>query len=870
MKKIKKIVSLLAFIAFIITSVFVFSNPVLSKSKVDNTSSKYILRGLIVSGIPSSDLISKTNGPVFVGLEKVDNAYDLRYSESFDSSNSIPLFSRVNLFSTEFTNKNALTVEALQKIYKNLPEGDDFDREKIIATVNSLYIDRYGNPLVALKKVDSEIQITYKKISTGRGSSLIPIRNVKKSDKVKTFFLLDPYAIPRNERLNKFDFEYAYDINPVFFNTIALREKSESSRTDFSGFYIDIPDTTNEKFTKVMENSLKHFYKFVHSKKKILIVENLTENNYQLGRYADIVGIQYDGNLQFLESVRREFPDKVVFALINSDFSQSNVKNILQNLSLFGIYPEFGKDSKTGDFLYYEPQFQKDLSIINSYIKGIIAENGLTFKRFYTKDGFKISEFSNGRALMYFIEGKGICTLHPDVSGITQYYDLISGKRFVLQTGKISVPVSSGTFVTGYKPGSPIQFLGILPESQSGVVNVLFQNFANKKQLANIAITTNGKTALKESENYFLPEAQRVLSIRFKSGVLKIFVNGNDVFTIKVRQNFNTSPYLFLILLLALAILYLYSGKITRYIKRGISVKAFLLLIFVGGFSLIILNAYLIHYSQRVFLFLLFGIYFIFLGLYDYAFIKNSLRWSTVFFAFGFAVNFLEYKTLMPKFFYGIMPYQRFDWVLFVAPWVLLLAAFAVYGNKRFIKSEVILLILSLAGPVFFFTPKINPMVLKLTLANSYPLAIVTIGGGVLAALHKKNFAPYLALLFVITGLYFGSVYASNAFYSQYVFSHSSLVKSVILKDFFMFISPFYFIALLHHNIVKTNPKVSINKFVITFLFIVILAALYSMWGFNVHCSTTIERIFAMPTYILIEFLLSMILIQPLNKHTEV
>ena len=161
-------------------------------------------------------------------------------------------------------------------------------------------------------------------------------------------------------------------------------------------------------------------------------------------------------------------------------------------------------------------------------------------------------------------------------------------------------------------------------------------------------------------------------------------------------------------------------------------------------------------------------------------------------------------------------------------------------------------------------------MVLNLTLANSYPLAIIVIGGGILAVMHKKGFAPYLILLFVVIALYFGSIYASSVFYSRFAFSHSALEKFLILKDVFLFIAPFYFIALLHHNIAKTNPKVSINKFVITFLFIIVLAALYSMWGFNVHCSATIERVFAMPAYILIEFLLSMILIHPLNGHTGV
>ena len=866
MKKIRNFVLLLIVVIIGITSIFLFSGSVLSKA--DQPANEYILNGLVVSGIPSSDLVSKTSGPVFIGLEKVNNAYDLKYSESFDSSNSIPLFSRVDLFSSQFIGKNTFTIQDLKKMYKSFPKGDDFDRERIIATINSLYVDKNNLPLIISNNAGPEIQITYKKISTGRGSSLLPIRNVIKNNKISTLFLLNPYAAPKNERLNKFDFEYAYDINPVFFNTIALREKSESPRIDFTGFYVNIPNVSNKEFMQVMEKSLKHFSQSIHSKKKILIVENLNKNNYQLGQYSDIIGIQYSGDVKFLESVRKKFPNKVIFAHIDGDFSQSNIEKILQNLSLFGIYPEFGRDLKTGDFLYYEPQFQKDLDIINSYLKGIIAENGLTFKQFYIKDGFEVSEFSNSKALVYFIKGKGVCTLHPDISSITQYSNL-NGKQFLLQDGNVSVPVESSVFITGCEADSPIQFLGMLPKSQNGIVNVLFQNFSSKKQTAYIVITANRQTVLTENNN-FLPNAQKSLNAELKNGILSIFVNHDNVFTFTVKNYFNASLYLFLMLLLVLTLVWLYSGKIATYIKKGISIKSFLLLIFIGGFSLIILNSYVIHYSQGVFLFFLFGFYFLFLGLYDYAFFKDALRWVAFFFAFGFVINFLYYGTVGPKFFYGIMPYQRFDWVLFIAPWLFVLAAFAVYGGKKFVKLEVILIVLTLAGPVFFFTPNLNPMVINLTFANSYPLAIIVTGGGILAVTHKKGFAPYLILLFMITALYFGSIYASNIFYSRFVFSHSTLLKFLFLKDAFLFIAPFYFIALLHHNIAKVNPKVSINKFVMTFLLVIMLAAIYSLWGFNVHCSTTIERVFAMPAYILIEFLLSMILIQPLNKHTEI
>jgi hypothetical protein len=864
-KKIKKIFSLfivlvLFFSLFLIKTTFSSGNTARG-----NTSNgyHYLLEGVVVSGIPSSDLISKTSGNLFIGLEKVDSAYNLKYSEVYDSANSIPIFSKINLFYARFNEKSPLTFGDLKTMYAKLPQDDDFDREKMIAATNSAYFS--GNvPLIISKKAEPEIKITYKKVSTGRSSSFIPIRHVVNTNKVDTYFLLNPYAEPHNERLNQFDFEYAYDINPVFANTIALRTKSESSNADFTGFYVDIPSVANDDYINLMGKSLEKFSQFVHSKGKLLIVENLDEDNYKLGKYADIIGIKYVDNPAFLGVVKKAYPNKPIFATIDGDFSKKSITKILENLSAYGIYPEFRRDTNTGDFLYYENQFQNDLDVINRYTKGIISENGLIFKGVFEKNGFKISKFESNSAILYFIRGNGVCSLVPE-AGFTNFSKLEEGKAVSLKNGKLEVLVSSGTFIVGHKINSPISLLGIIPSSQRGRLQLLFQNFSLKKAATNIVISTN-KGIVHEDNNSIYPLTLRNLYIPFQGGAVNIKLGNINVIRFVTKNARHLMQYTFYILIILLILLWVFAKKVVKYVQLGISVKTFLMLIIVGGIVLILLNSYFIRYSPRVFVSLLFGVFLLILSMYDTDFSAESFRWAILLFGLAISLNFFQYRTLMPHFFDGIVPFQRFDAILYIIPWLIILLFFSTYGGKKINKFEILIIILSLAGPIFIFNGVSSPLVLNLTIMNSYPLGIVILGGALLSAFHKKGLAPYAVLFVVIAGLYFGAIYASSIFYNNMVFEHSTLMKALFLKDMVFVIAPFYFIALLHHNIVKKNPKVSVNKFIVVLVFIIALAALFSLWSFDIHRILTAERIFAMPAYILIEFLLVTILIYPLNN----
>ena len=396
----------------------------------------FILNGMVVSHIPASDLLSKSRN-VQIGLEKVEDAYKLKQQGYFCNSNSLPLFAKVNLLFQKFTGKKPLTIFDLKDKYSKLPENDYFERETLIGTINSA-VYKNGAPLSFSEKSPPEVQITYKKISTGKKSSYIPIRVVSKSKNFDTYFLMNPFSKPKNERLNGSDIAKTYDIDPCFSSIIAERKITKNNALDFTGFYVDVPSSIiDNSYFKVAEKSLKQFSTYVHKKGKLLIVENLNADTLELGKYGDIIGINYNSDVNFLERARKTFPDKLIFATINSSFTPEDTAKILQNLSLFGIYPDFSRDTEKGDFLYYEEKFNNNLDIINKYLNIIKMENGFTFSSVVQNNKFTIASFNaqNGNTLRV-IQGKGDFSLK--IENGSKVHDI---------TGKIIRPTDNGSSI---------------------------------------------------------------------------------------------------------------------------------------------------------------------------------------------------------------------------------------------------------------------------------------------------------------------------------------------------------------------------------------------------------------------------------------
>ncbi len=831
---------------------------------------KFVLQGYVVSNISASDLISKYNN-VLPGLEKVDNAEQLKEEEYTDNANDIPLFAKVNLFSYEITGRREQHLSDINSLYRSLPFEDYYGRENIISAVNSLY---QPNGIVTpyVTKTPSLIRITYKKISAGKKTSYIPVRNIVKTNDLTTHFLLVPYAKPSNERINKFDFAYTYDINPCFTATLCERRHSENKTADFTGFFTDIPEIPDDNYLNIVEKSLKKFSSYVHDANKLLIVENLFGDDYELGKYGDIIGISYpksDAN-DFLEKVRRAFPDKIIFASINADLSDKNsLTVILQNLARYGIYPEFVRDTSTGDFFYYEKSFADSSDLINRYTKIIETENGFKFSGQFKYKDFKISKFVNNGSILYAVSGTGDF-LYP-VSGNT-VTDLFGNRISVFdENGKTYVRSK----VNGFKlllvennNSSNVLLLGMIPRTSSGTVSFVFKNLADKKVVIPVTVTDGSVTFYRDNMS-FLPLSAKLLTVKYGRRPIKVLFSGINYMFGVPRKQFSVSGFILFIILLALFLLCLFIKK-KRPLKKIFDAKKFVTAVFILPVISVILNRYFIHYSLHTITFFVFSLMYLLLAFYDTDFQVQAIFAFALMLFLGLIFNYLEFHTLLPRFFDGILPFSRYYIIIYVIPFVFSVLFFGMFGNAKLNKMELVVFILSIAGPAFLYDPLLSPFVTGLNVSSFYPILIPLIGGGLLGVFHKKGFAAYLIVFLLFSGIIVLGIYSSLRFYDLITLFPDRTRTLLIMKDVFLFSLPFYFFLLLHHNIVKKNPRVSLNKYVSIFFLLIVFAAYLSQWGIKSLGSGVIERFLALPLYILVVFLMSIILIEPINKKNTV
>ncbi len=825
--------------------------------------SSFILNGLIVSHIPASDLLSK-NSNAEIGLEKVDNAYDLKRQEYFCNSNTIPLFAKVNLLSQKFTAKKALTVFDLKKMYDNLPQNDYYERERIIGTISS-GIYKNNVPLSFSKKTPPVINIKYKKVSAGKKTSYIPIRVISEANTVDTYFLLDPFAKPLNERLNGFDIARAYDVEPCFSSTIAERKSSNNNMLDFTGFYVDVPSNlVDSSYYKTAEETLKKFQSFIHKKGKLLIVENLDESTYKLGQYGDIIGVSCN-DPTLLEKTRSAFPNKLIFATINTNFDKKNLEQILKTLSLFGIYPDFGRNKKSGDFVYYENEFKDNIGMINKYLNIIRIENGFTFQSISKKNGFEVAQFTSNNGNFTVIQGNGYFPFKLENAAFQNTFD-IYGKPL-----KFSLDNSAKIYVNGinavFSGTSPIYMLGMVPQVSKANTVFDIKNFSAKDKIINIFVTSGGESVFQDNSS-FLPLSLHTFYTSFIKNPVTVKVgNLSESFNKLSSKTSSGSFFIFVTLLMLLTLILLKFKKIR--IKKLLNVKMFIISILILPSLFIFVNTYFIHYSLHTMTYLTFALMFIILALYEPELYFQSLSVALAMAFMGFLFNYLEFSTLSPHFFNGILPFTRYDSILLLVPFLGTILFFGVYGGAKVNKLEIAAIIIGFLGPVFFFDHTVSPFILNFTLKSVYSIFIVIAMGGLLGALHKKGSGAYLFLYGALLLLLFGAFKSSNTFYIETVMNQQSSQYLLLLKDFVLFSLPVYFLLLFHHNIVKESPSSSINILVFTLFTIVVAFTFASQWAERFKGITLITEIIALPAYIIAIFLLFIILFEPMNKNKE-
>ncbi len=864
-------------IFLIIIFIFALIPGAFAESTSPYTKNKFVLKGYVISNIPIGDLFSKFYN-VLPGLDKVNNAEELKANEYTDNANDIPLFAKVNLFSYDIIGKKEKTVSDIQEQYTLLPIEDYYEKENIISALNSLY-EQNGIVTPYVTKSPPEIKVTYKEVSTGRKSSRIAVRHVVKTNNVITHFLMNPYARPINERINRFDFAETYDINPCFTATLIQRSTSGNSKADFTGFFVDIPEIPNQQYYSIVENSLKQFSSYVHRKNKLLLVENLSDENYNLGKYGDIIGIVYPKKdvSNFLEKVRKAYPDKIIFASIDADFSNSAVlKKILQNLAMYGIYPEFMRDTVTGDFFYYEKTLGENSDLINRYVKIIETENGFKFERHFSYKGFSVSEFKNKNGTIYAVMGNGNFTYPVTGFENSSVYDFYGRKIPTFERASelyTNVKIDDFKFLFArINNASDIVLLGVIPHTSAGVVSLVFRNLSSKKITAPISIKFKNKVLFSDNLT-FLPLSVRLLSVKTKASVKSSSINvsllGNTFKFWIFKKQFPFSGFIIFTLLFVLIALSLFVRK-KRPIKKILNVKKFILAVFLFPVVLILLNRYFIHYSLHTITFFVFSLMYLLLAFYDTEFQDQSFSAFAILLFLGLLFNYIEFGTLLPHYFSGILPFPRYNIMIYIIPFLFSVLFFGMYGNAKIGKVEIILFILSIVGPTFSYRPILSPFVNGLFINSFYPVLILLVGGALLGVFHKKGFTAYLIAFGIFLGIVALGIYTSIKFYNLAVIYPDSTRALIIMKDLFLFSLPFYFLLLLHHNIVKKNPHISLNKIVSVFFSLIALAVYLTQWGIKIMGSGIIERVFAMPLYMLVVFLMSIILFEPINKKNSV
>jgi hypothetical protein len=840
-------------ILFLILSLFAFYAPKNAEASEDFP----FLSGAIVSNISLQSFVSKyANLPI--GLVKDSNVIDLIGDEELANLHSVPLFAQINLFTYTMTGSRQMNEADLINYYNTISPTDVQGRETLRAALMSLYREN-GKIVEYTLPSEPEVKITYRTESTKSGLIQIPERHIEKTNNITTYFLLDPFKVIDGERLSAFDIAKTYDIDPCFFNTLVQRNKLNNSNLDFSGFYVDLPsNSVTDSYQKILSKSLEKLSKTIHSLGKLLIVEGLTKETLPLGQYGDIIGITYSSdNLDLLKEARLSYPNKQIFAMFNGVLnSQGDIETLLNYCTFYGIYPEFGRDSQTGDFFYYEDLLNTSTNLLTSRLALIKQLNEAGFKNSITSGNATISVFGNSNFSFYCIKGNSTVTFnlndntdflinHPfkalnesgkslnviNKSNVFEATDTVNGFDFVRVAPEAFSLMNLGVFKEpSHKTGFETNFINT--GLASGKANITLKTPASTFPVELTLNQFEEKTIILDQ----LPETVSFENISFTAVQPKGELNYN---------------YLFILLIL-LAMLGVALTKNIR-IKKKISSNVFSALAIVISIAVICLNRVYIHYSATSITYISFAVLFLI-----YSFRgdnpKRALLAALFILFVGSLYNVMEFGTLLPSFFNGIPPIQSFEQVLFFFPFIFVLFFFFTSQNKNITKAELLVILLAISSLIFFFDSLSVPFFGLVTVRSLMPF-IVILGGVTLLELFYKKLNLKVVLL-IISGfiVIFVSIPLSNLNYAQAPGAYRILLS---LRDFYLLLAPLLFLAVEGHNSKKVSPGTSLN--LMTFVIILLILAY-----FMIACATYLRLgspYFTKFGYIAIPVLLSLFII---------
>lgn len=812
----KKVIPLI--LLFFILS-FCTANPSTSNAR----SGERVISGMVISGI-SPDAFTINNANIPIGLIKVSEPTSIRTSTVYGHSHNIPVYYKINLFEYTIQSTRQMNIDDLKNHYSSI-SPDDFSNKEIALSALYSYSTKDGNALTYTTKSEPEIEVTYKYESTKQGYIKIPERHVVFKNEIVTHFLLDPLKPILNERISPFDLSRIYEIDTALYNTIVARAIENNTYLDFDGFYLDLPSIIpDESYRKVITDTLEYLKKYLDSIGKKLIIGNITDETIDFANYADIVNINYDRNIEFMSKARKYIKKPTIVTYNGVINSAGNLEDFLQKCLFFGFYPEFGRDTSTGDFFYFEKILGSYSDILNKYLDKIVIEEIAGFTTLDARGDLLISRFgvlpfeitnALGKGSNYIAtKTKGnLNVVARDFSGDTIDFgkDEQVIKREVEGFDYVEVIPTFSFFISGNINKAP---------STKGKLSIQILNASGAKYMGNLTEKRADFSYTYSIE--FQPLEFKEISL--EGNTTQVLIDEQDISEFqKPRGKFDSAVLVFFVFFVAL-ILILVNKKTP---SRRLSKKAMIPVLIGISLALFLLNHFFIHYSPISLNYFMFGAMFIIYAFYTDAF-KYSLFSGVLLIFVGLLFNFFEFGTIMPVQFSAYPPFGAYQLFFFYLPFIFAVFYFSAEFPNNIAKSEVLVIfagVLSITfvpystSLPFLFTQSIWGFVPFFTICFLYLASRLIIFKG-----DFKSFFKMLSICGIILLLIMGSI-----LYVRRILSipPDDFWSIVFIRDISLLISPLFFILVSARYRKIRNPKISLNIFVLTLL--AILAGYFAL-----------------------------------------
>jgi hypothetical protein len=548
---------------------------------------------------------------------------------------------------------------------------------------------------------------------------------------------------------------------------------------------------------------------------------------------------------------------------------------MLDTLVFYGIYPEFRRDTDQGDFVYYEDVLRSSKTAIISALASITALNQAGYKGEVELNNCEVNQFGDFPYIFFTVKGcDTVLELNREQFNIDEVFTVLDGVsnesilfdesgtaiNIPLNTETRIVRISENEFAPVYLPEA-----SFLTHTSLKKVAVRVINAGEREGNAAVKIKSGGVEVF-DGVVHFSPLEERYIYATFHKNPVEIEIDGMHYTTeIPVNQpsRFPVNPTVIVIMLLVL--LLGYTAKKLKSVQL-FSAKQFLLFSILGGFALLLLNRYAIHYSTITITYFIFALLFFLFSMYDMQNVFLSRIAFISLFAIGLIFNLFEFGTVAPQFFNMIPPLFASEILFFYYPFVFTFMFFCMYDGKLLHKIEAAILLFSVGLVVFLNDQFSLIFILESRVKDLYPLLLLLIGVFVLSALHKKGRFAYSTISILSILIIFLSFMSSALFFNTTESSTKLLPVILPLKELILFVIPFYFISLIHHNIEKgRNGNFLINRIFLLAFGVVFLFAFFNVWALRVLGSFVIEQ-YSGVIFIPALFLSAMLLIEPWRK----